>query len=90
MPSHYPFITYFNGGAPRWGTYKFNDEYPEFPVTTFDEFMDACKKRGVRFLVLTNNSGQLSPFFAEIFFQKVDGFSLLFDDPAMKVFKINK
>lgn len=90
LSKSYPFITYFNGGAPRWGTYKFNDEYPEFPVKTFDEFMDACQKRGVRFLVLTNNSEQLSPFFDEIFFQKIDGFSLLFDDPALKVFKINE
>ncbi|HEX2958836.1 MAG TPA: hypothetical protein VHO70_18520 [Chitinispirillaceae bacterium] len=89
MPRLYPFVTYFNGGAPRWGTYKFNDEYPEFPVTTFKEFMETCRKRGVRFLVLTNNSEKLSPFFGEIFYEKVEGISLLFDDPVLKVFKIN-
>ncbi|MBN1601991.1 MAG: hypothetical protein JW915_10300 [Chitinispirillaceae bacterium] len=90
LPSHYPFIPFFNGGAPRWGTYKFNDEYPEFPVHTYDNFVNECRKRGVRFLVLTNNSNLLSPFFADIFSQKKEGVSMLFESEKLRVFKLPK
>lgn len=89
LQSIYPHVLYFNGGASRWGTYKFNEEYPEFPVNRLEDFLLSCRKRDVYFLVLLENCDQLSPFFAEIYSQKKDGFSLLFDSGQLKVFKIH-
>jgi len=56
-----PYMTYFNGGAPRWGTYLYNDEYPEFPVNSLDAFYAECLKRRVRFVLLNKESALLSP-----------------------------
>jgi hypothetical protein len=55
-----PNIPYFNGGCPRWGTYGYNEEYPEFPVDSLSRFADACRKRGVRFVLLTRPAKELS------------------------------
>jgi hypothetical protein len=89
LQSIYPHVFYFNGGASRWDTYNFNEEYPEFPVNRLEDFLISCRKRGVIFLVLLENCDQLSPFFAEIYTQKKDGFSLLYDSGQLKVFKIH-
>ena len=56
-----PYMPYSNGGAPRWGTYLFNEEYPEFPVSSLKDFTAECRKRGVRFILLTDRCGMLSP-----------------------------
>jgi hypothetical protein len=57
MPQYLPF---FNGGAPRWVTYRYNEEYPEFPVENVAAFACACRERGIRFAVLTRNGALLS------------------------------
>ncbi len=57
MPHYFP---YFNGGAPRWGTYLYNEEFPEFPVDTGKDFVEACRKRGVKYVVLESDSRLLS------------------------------
>ncbi len=60
-------IPYFNGGAPRWGTYLYNREFPEFPVDSMADFISACKRRGVRFVVLNPDAQKLSPLFEAIY-----------------------
>lgn len=64
MPPYYP---YFNGGAPRLGAYHFNEEYPEFPVDSLKEFSSECKKRGIRFVVLTEGCRLLSPAMGDLY-----------------------
>jgi hypothetical protein len=55
-----PYIPHFNGGAPRLGTYRYNQEFPEFPVDSVGEFLLACRARGLRYVVLTPDSQKLS------------------------------
>lgn len=62
-----PYVPCFNGGAPRWGTYLFNEEFPEFPVASLGEFSAACRTRGVRFVLLTDQCGKLSPCLGELY-----------------------
>jgi hypothetical protein len=54
------FLPYYNGGWSRWGTYGYNKEYPEFPVSTLDAFTQNCSERGVRFVILTDRCRDLS------------------------------
>ena len=56
-----PYRPYCNGGAPRWETYLYNEEYPEFPVETLEAFSAECKKKRLRFIVLTDQCFRLSP-----------------------------
>ena len=49
-----PYVPYFNGGAPRWGVYRYNEEYPEFADATLADFSAACRERGVHFVLLTS------------------------------------
>jgi hypothetical protein len=62
-----PFIPYFNGGSPRWGTYLYNEEYPEFPVASVDTFAASCRARGVRYVVLNPRCSLLSKSLGELY-----------------------
>jgi hypothetical protein len=62
-----PYAPFFNGGAPRWGTYRYNEESPEFPVGSPDSFAEACRERGVRFVVVNDRGRLLAPFFGEMY-----------------------
>ena len=62
-----PYMAYFNGGAPRWGTYLYNEEYPEFPVNSLDAFYAECLKRHVRFVLLNKESALLSPALGNLY-----------------------
>jgi hypothetical protein len=53
-------IPYFNGGAPRLGTYGYNAAFPEFPVDSPAAFVETCRRLGVRFVVLHDASADLS------------------------------
>jgi hypothetical protein len=64
MPFYMP---YFNGGCPRWGTYLYNEEYPEFPVETLPLFFAECQKRKVRFVLLIKQCAQLSPALGRLY-----------------------
>lgn len=57
LPDYMP---YFNGGAPRWGTYLYNETFPEFPVDSGEDFVATCRLRGVRFVILDGGSPELS------------------------------
>jgi hypothetical protein len=56
-----PYRPYCNGGAPRWETYLYNEEYPEFPVASLKAFSAECKKNRLRFILLTDRCDRLSP-----------------------------
>jgi hypothetical protein len=56
-----PYRPYCNGGAPRWETYLYNEEYPEFPVASLKSFSAECKKNRLRFILLTDRCDRLSP-----------------------------
>jgi hypothetical protein len=60
-------IPYFNGGAPRLGTYRYNEMFPEFPVDAPAEFLAACRARGVRLVVLDPDSRRLSAPLADLY-----------------------
>jgi hypothetical protein len=62
-----PYLPHFNGGAPRWGTYLFNQEYPELPVETETSFAAACRERGIRFALLTQRGALLSRALGELY-----------------------
>jgi hypothetical protein len=62
-----PCISYFNGGAPRWETYLYNKEYPEFSDSTIKDFSDACHKRQVRFVILTEPCRERSQVLGSLF-----------------------
>jgi hypothetical protein len=55
-----PYTLLSNGGAPRWGTFGVQEELPEFPVDTPGVFAEVCRKRDVRFLVLTSEADKYS------------------------------
>lgn len=85
------FITHFNGGAPRWGTYKYNEEYPEFNVNSQSTFYNDCKMRGVKFLILNTNCDKLAPFLGEFYSGKVvvnDNFQYMETIGKLKIFAV--
>ncbi len=61
------YIPYFNGGAPRWGTYLYNETFPEFPVDSLSTFVVACRKRGVRYVILDSDCNNLSTNLGRIY-----------------------
>ncbi|MDD5675787.1 MAG: hypothetical protein PHC61_16575, partial [Chitinivibrionales bacterium] len=66
-----PYIPYFNGGCPRWGTYCYNEEYPEFAVDSPGAFAADCRKRGVRFVILNEPAHLLSPALGNLYDGKI-------------------
>jgi hypothetical protein len=87
-----PFFPFFNGGAPRWGTYLFNREYPEFPVNTVKNFITACRDRGVTFVLLTPRCNLLSPELYEVFCGATRFKEMVFlkEIGRFRIFKIGK
>lgn len=55
-----PYRPYCNGGATRWETYLYNEQYPEFPIASLEEFSAACRKNRVRFVLLSDQCERLS------------------------------
>ncbi len=64
-------IPFFNGGAPRLGTYRYNEVYPEFPVESPEELAAFARMRGVRALVLDADARKLSPAMTRLYEQGV-------------------
>jgi hypothetical protein len=62
-----PYRPYCNGGALRWGTNLNNEDYPEFPVASLEEFSAECKNKRVRFVLLTDHCDRLSPSLGKIY-----------------------
>jgi hypothetical protein len=60
-------MPYFNGGCPRWGTYLYNEEYPEFPVGSVPEFIAECQKRNVKFVLLIGQCNLLSKALGDVY-----------------------
>lgn len=56
-----PYRPFCNGGATRWETYLYNEEYPEFPVASLEEFSASCRKNRGRFVLLSDQCERLSP-----------------------------
>jgi hypothetical protein len=81
---------YFNGGWSRWGTYKYNEAFPEFSVVTLESFLNDCKRRNVNFLLLTKDTAKLSPELAEIFNLKVNRKDIVFkkEFDRIRIFQI--
>jgi hypothetical protein len=67
FPSFPPYLPYFNGGCPRWGTYGFNEEYPELNVASLDEFIADCRRQGIRFVILNTQGRELLNRFGDLF-----------------------
>jgi hypothetical protein len=88
FPALPPYVPYYNGGTPRWSIYKFDDEFPEFPVKSENEFITTCRGHGVQFLMISCNCKQPSPFFSEIYIQKDEKFELIFKHGPIKIFKL--
>lgn len=84
------YIPYFNGGSPRWGTYLYNEEYPEFPVNTLNEFTDECRRRGVRFVVLTERCRLLSGSLGDLYDNdhSYNNLNLINNNGRHKVFEV--
>jgi hypothetical protein len=67
FPNLPPHLPYFNGGCPRWGTYGFNEEYPELNVASLDEFIADCRRQGIRFVILNTQGRELLNRFGDLF-----------------------
>ncbi len=63
-PPHYPRS---NGGWDVTVTWNFREEYPELPVETWEQFAAACRAQGIRFLLFTNYSYELAPYFGDLY-----------------------
>ena len=85
-----PYIPYFNGGAPRLGTYHYNQEFPEFPVDVPSEFVQTCRARGVRFVVLNSDCRNLSKAFGSLYAGETswEGLKSEIEFGDRKVFKV--
>jgi hypothetical protein len=85
-----PGMPYFNGGAPRWGTYLYNKEFPEFPVNSLDAFYSECLKRGVRFVLLNKESALLSPALGNLYNNTVvyEGFTFVQKIDRIKIIEV--
>lgn len=70
LPYMAPHQPRFNGGWDVVIMYKFRQQYPELPVTSWYDFSQACREQGIRFLVLTPNSTDLADFLGEIYEEK--------------------
>lgn len=81
---------YFNGGWSRWGTYKYNEAFPEFNVSSVKEFIHDCKRYEVRFLILTSNAKKLNSDLGKIFNQSVINKNVRFlkEFQGTKIFEI--
>jgi hypothetical protein len=69
---------YFNGGWSRWGTYKYNETFPEFNAESVESFISDCKKRNVSCVILTKDSYKLSNELGEIYNRKLLRKELIF------------
>jgi hypothetical protein len=85
-----PYMAYFNGGAPRWGTYLYNEEYPEFPVHSLDAFYAECIKRKVRFVLLNKECALLSPVLGNLYNETTvyEGFTFMKKIDRIKIFEV--
>jgi len=83
-------LPYFNGGAPRLGTYRYNETFPEFPVDAPAEFVAACRLRGVRLVVLDPDSRSLSAPLGDLYegLKTLPGLSLAATFGSHKVYRI--
>lgn len=69
---------YFNGGWSRWGTYKYNEAFPEFNVQSIDTFLDDCKKHTIKFVILNDSADKLNSDLGKIFEGKLTYDKLLY------------
>ncbi len=85
-----PYIPYFNGGAPRLGTYHYNQAFPEFPVTVPTEFVEACRAHGVQFVILSSDCRSLSEELGSLYNGEIswDGLVPEIEFGDRKVFKV--
>lgn len=83
-------VPYFNGGAPRLGTYLYNQAYPEFPVDSPAAFVETCRARRIRFVILGPEIRWLSAPLTEIFEGKTPPAGMVFETAAgdYKIYRV--
>lgn len=62
-----PYYPRSNGGWDVTVTWNYRNEYPELPVSSWQEFSAACRAQGIRFLLFTNYSYELAPYFGDLY-----------------------
>ena len=84
-----PYRPYCNGGATRWETYLYNEEYPEFSVASLEEFSAACRTNRIRFVLLSDQCERLSPSLGGLYNgSSSDGIILKSKIGKFKIFEI--
>jgi hypothetical protein len=85
-----PYIPYFNGGAPGWGTYLYNEEYPEFDDSSQETFASACRNRDVRFVLLTSFCSQRALALGDLFNMRYNEneFTFLVEIDRFRIFEV--
>lgn len=82
-----PYEPRYNGG---WGIYSlwgYEQENPELPMTTFEEFRAACAEQGIKYLVLSPKADILSDFLYEVYLADGnDALELIGTSGNLKVF----
>lgn len=85
------YIPYFNGAAPRLGTYLYNEAFPEFPVESGESFVAVCRNRNVRYVVLDADCRNLSDTLGALYDRstEINGLSFETDFHGHKIYKVN-
>jgi hypothetical protein len=73
-----------------WG---FNDEFPPLPNDSWESFSSACKRQGIRFLVLSPNSFYRGDIFPPIYHEEVDivsrGLEFIAQRGVLRIYKFS-
>lgn len=84
-----PYEPRYNGG---WGIYSlwgYEQENPELPMTSFEEFRAACAEQGIQYLVLSPKADTLSDFLYETYLANGNDFiELIGTSGNLKIFRL--
>lgn len=67
-----PYEYRYNGGWGVYSLYGYNDEFRQLPMSTREALYSACRREGIRFLVLSQNSQRLAPFLNRLYLSSND------------------
>ena len=67
FPGTPPFRPYSNGGWENYSTWGYREEYPEMPINSWEDFVEACSAQRIKFLVLSPGAGLVSDYLGSLY-----------------------
>lgn len=80
-----PHVACTNGGWSRRGTYGYNEAFPEFSDTSVASFLQDCRDRGVKFVLLTRDAGMIHEDLGSIYERKLNNPEMVFVDEVGRI-----